>query len=306
MVRTDHEFYVKGLNFLTGTSDLWLKGKIEGNKVVFPHGAFMGVGETGKPTYANVVEYENQYWSGGGHGHAATVVSALEQDMVFDYEPESGNLSNPSACWDINTKADASWVEDLSYEDLYLTRIKECDFYNKPRLKKIPENHQYQPLPPEVVPVKSYYKHELRVSYLDAQGYMMDPFKMYIKKFNPEDSIPVSMKILNVNNWEEEYSDMDHYGFYYLIFSDNVVDGTNIGNNQRISDSSWDVTAYSYELVYMDGDECFSSKTAGTATHPLLPLEENSPYFDLTGRRINPENLSPGIYIHNGRKIILQ
>lgn len=307
VVRTDKEFYVKGLNFLTGSADLWLKGNIVGNKVVFPHGAYMGIGNDGKAIYANVVEYEFLSDSHHeGHPHVIIKVTGLEEDLTFDYDPESGNLSNPSACWDLSSTPDDSWKIDTSEEDAIMLWIGAPDFYNNPRLKKIPENHRFRPLPPEVFHPWLSNMYLVRVSYLDAHGYMMDPYKMYVKQINSEDNTPVEMKVNNINNWEEEYSYLYPYGISYLSYIqawDGV--GTNIANNQSIYTDPDNGKTYHYELIYETDDETFSSINTGVnSIH--VEAEENSPYYDLTGREINPKSMKSGIYIHNGKKIIVR
>ena len=307
VVRTDKEFYVKGLNFLTGSADLWLKGNIVGNKVVFPHGAYMGIGNDGKAIYANVVEYDHPSDpSTEGHPHVTIKVTGLEEDLTFDYDPESGNLSNPSACWNLRSTPDDSWKMNLSIEDPVMLMIGAPDFYNNPQLKKIPENHRFRPLPPEVFHPWMSHMYEVRVSYLDAHGYMMDPYKMYVKQINSEDNTPVEMKVNNINNWEEEYSYLYPYGISYLSYIQAWGGvGTNIANNQSIYTDLDNGKTYHYELIYETDDETFSSINTGVnSIH--VEAEENSPYYDLTGREINPNSMKSGIYIHNGKKIIVR
>ena len=307
VVRTENEFYVKGLDFLKGFADLWIKGNIIGNKVVFPHGEFIGIGKDSNAIYLNVVEYENWGGSyGNSHYHNVIYVNALEEDLTFDYDPESGNLSNPSACWDLRNAPDVSWEKNYSIMDDVVYWAGKEDFYNKPQLKKIPENHRFRPLPPEVVHGRANGTYDVRVNYLDAHGYMMDPYKMYVKKINSEDNTPVEMKVLNLNNWEEEYSNLDPYGVYYLKFVQNLKDvGTNIATNQSIYPDPDNGKTYHYELIYETDDEIFSSENTGVISIPV-EAEDNSPYYDLTGREINPKNMKSGIYIHNGKKIIVR
>ena len=307
VVRTDNEFYVKGLDFLTGSGDLWLKGNIVGNKVVFPHGAFMGIRNGGRAVYANVVKYENTSEHPDNASPRSIInVTGLEEDLTFDYDPESGNLSNPSACWDLRSTPDDSWKIDLSNRNAFMLWIGAPDFYNNPQLKKIPEDHRFRPLPPEVVHGRANDTYDVRVNYLDAHGYMMDPYKMYVRKINSEDNTPVEMKVLNLNNWEEENSDMYPYGLFYLITTQGLYGvGTNIANNQSIYSDPDKGKTYHYELIYETDDETLSSETTGVISIPMQD-EDNSPYYDLTGREINPKSMKSGIYIHNGKKIIVR
>lgn len=305
-VRTETEIYLKGLSFMAQNPDLWIRGNIVGNKVVFPHGEFIGIGKDDEPIYANVVEYELDYLDNPwGHSHKAITVTALNQDLTFDYDPETGTLSNPSACWDLSDTPDHSWDMDLSSDMQELSFVGNPDFYNSPQLKKIPENHIYKPLTPSVSS-SSYSKDgRVSVSYLDADGYMMDPYKMYVKTINSKDGIAVKREFYDVSDWEKEYSEMYCYGEFYLNTTQGLEGvGCNVGNNQYVFNDPDGGKTYRYELYYIDGENSYSSDTSGIGYQPMSK-DDNSPYYDLTGREINPHTISSGIYIHNGKKILI-
>ena len=46
------------------------------------------------------------------------------------------------------------------------------------------------------------------------------------------------------------------------------------------------------------------TQTTGISTTPATTSHEDSPYFDLMGRKAKPK--APGIYVKNGKKIVIK
>lgn len=313
-VRTPDTFYLKGLSFFNNP-DLWIKGEIRGNKVVFPNATFIGYNNEGKELYMNSVKYEHVPYSSPGRGHMVIDITALGEDLIFDYDPITGNLTNPSACINFESKPNYSWEQDLVLDSFILAFIRTCDFFNESEIIKIPEGYEYKPCSPII---KKYYSGEceIRVNYQDAHGYMMDPYKMYLV-FYKNDGDPLVFNCLDVETMTKEETTEVPYATQYVYITKGLDGiGPNLVNNQVFKPFPHSLDFPEgvgwAQLIYKDDDGYTSSSPSFSSVK--LPVEDNAPFginedkdviYDLTGRRVNPQNIAPGIYIRNGKKYII-
>ena len=305
VVRTEDSFYIKGLGFFDGP-DVWFKGRIEGKRVVFPqwneevnsaYGLYMTA----------VTDGHSVDSPGNSHTHYQMEVTPLAEDIIFDYDPTTGNLTNPSSVFICDTPPFRTYRDDVSSEMVNSILSWSLDFYNEAEIIRIPEDVVYRPFSPSYLG-PWYNNCRVKVNYRDANGYMMDPYKMYLR-FHSK-SGPIVWEYLNMDNWEYEMGDKIPFGRFYLdTVRDITHTGYNLSNNQRYifylpsfvepSDISW------VELIYEDGGESWSSTSVDRIIDDSASVDENAPIYDLTGRRVDPNNLEKGIYIRNGRKFIV-
>lgn len=94
----DNEVWVKGI--YAGLPDAWIHGTINGSKVTFPSGQYLGADfESGYFQYfvsANAEEVYDDYYD-----DTYTEYSLSKADITFDYDPETRELTN-SSCFLIN------------------------------------------------------------------------------------------------------------------------------------------------------------------------------------------------------------
>ena len=306
VVRTEDSFYIKGLGFFDGP-DVWFKGRIEGKRVVFPQ--WNEEVNSAYGLYMTAVKVEHSVEIPGQRVHFLMTVTPLSEDIIFDYDPTTGNLTNPSSVFICDTPPFGSYGYDVTGDNAERILSWSLDFYNEAEIIRIPEDVVYRPYRPSY----SYYWNNdkiygLKINYRDANGYMMDPYKMYIR-FHSK-SGPIEWEYLNMDNWEYETGDKIPFGrFYHDTVRYITGMGYNLSNNQPYpftipsyverSEISW------VELIYEDGGATWSSTSVDRIIDDSASVDENAPIYDLTGRKVDPNNLAKGIYIRNGRKFIV-
>ena len=316
VIRTDKEIYIKGLSrILSGNHDAWVKGDIIGDKVVFKNGCLFGVDMTGKPMYFTPMNVENEPKSKrlqtrvDGIRHEK-YFNATEQDLIFDYDAKTGKLSNPTSDFGFTVKPNLSWVQSWGTEDNSLMFIDAVDFFGQAEILKIPDNYKFKPMGPYFDKPSINNPNDnitYRISYLDENGYMMDPERIYISIFDNGEP-----KLYNY----VDYKDLTETSSYYYPFFNNYLTclfeldgvGFNICNmkiwGSLPKDSNKKI------VVYYIGEDYVSSSdnTANIETITTDNYYQNHKeikIYDLNGRKINSDinNLSPGIYIINGKKV---
>lgn len=307
VVRTADSFYIKGL-YLSDDS-MWIKGRISGNKISFPNGEPIGITSVGTKIYMNAVKFNDDYDDNPyGHPHYGGKVEAVKLPFSFDYDSETGTLGNPSGIFELSFTPNESWSVSFSSEDKDMALANGSNFFNKPEIIKLPENYEYKPIPPQLVKYSNGTSYTFRVSYLDANGYMMDPYNMYLKFYRDEE--PLSLNYFSIETWQYETGEMVPYGPQYMYTTQGLDGiGPNLVNNQRCSfiwyKAGSPVDISKIELIYEENGETWDSSAVGTVMHETLSPNENTPVYDLMGRKVSQDNLTRGIYIRNGKKFVV-
>ena len=298
VVRTPDEIYIKGLSRLySGNPEAWIKGEIKGDKVVFKNGQCFGVGRNSRPMYLTPMtfnlEYDDMYWS-NTRGSGSFYILSLEstgEDITFSYDPASGKLDSPTSDLAFTSHINESWSKVASTENLYGYYDVYYDYLYKPEFIKIPENYEFEP----ISPIKNNY-----VSYLDKNGYMMEPSNMYLQYM--KNGEPVQREYVDLNTWTYIWGEFQPYENFYVKML-TCVDGLgfNLGNNQLYISSE-------ANLVYTENKE-----STGIKKVEIFPKDESDsenmkkfPVYDLMGRKVAPDRMSSGIYIINGKKVMIK
>lgn len=324
VIRTDNEFYIKGLSCISsGNRDAWVKGEIVGDKVVFKNGQKFGIDAYGAPMYFTPMKIGETEHSGPiltrVDGIKTTMYfNATEQDLIFDYDKKTGRLSNPNSDFGFTYKPNISWEQSWGTEDNSLAYMPTRDYFNQPEIIKIPKGLKHVPMEPKLENryndnEKIYY----RISYIDKNGYMMEPERIFVVHL--DNNTPSLLHYMSMKNWDQES------GFYYPFYNQYITNlyelegiGFNISNWQIFGSYTKDSNVKSHkELVFYFGDNyisCSDSSFEGgfesdieTLVEDLSSLNQKEEIiYDIHGRKMNSKHdLSPGIYIINGKKVKL-
>lgn len=304
VIRTDSEIYIRGLSMVShGDPFLWIKGEINGNKVVFKHSELIGLGKNSQPIYftpMDAVSKNNAQQRMNGtkveRHYAPTFV-----DVTFDYNASKGRLSNPSSDFAFRLNPESEINISESPETWAPWDVPQTDYFHNAKIFKLPEEIVYQPKTPKMRKEASL----ADVDYRDWNGYMMDPEKLFVEV--SLDGEPVSQNFMDFSIWERSSAILlPFYSTYYDDISGS--DGFTLSSpTQFVFNGVPRNGNVTYKLYYIDGDKVYES-TDSPVSVDKIEVNENSgadaPCFDLMGRRIsNPDNYK-GIMIKAGKKII--
>lgn len=306
VVRTPTEIYIQGLsNTKSGDPELWMRGEIRGDKVVFKNEECLGAGRNNYMIYfTSLAESgkanERQRMNGTT---LSRFYNPTYQDLTFDYNPSTGTLSNPSSDFGLITEPNSRVglaTSPENWNDQYMPIV---DFYHNPTLFKVQENYEYEPKTPTAE--NKNYPRQIEVDYRDWNGQMMNPENLFIEV--KVDGEPVSFDNINMNTWEQETSSLyPFYSSYIINFMGS--NGYKLGSPYSIYLPSFPYSGeITYNLIYKEGDVTYEStpfpaelKSIGTHLSPM----DDAPVFDLTGRPIADPQSYKGIMIREGRKIV--
>lgn len=324
----NEEIYIQGLgNWYNGNdNEAWIKGKIQGDKVIIPNNQVVGVGYNSMPQKLLTLTWTRNEW----HGNTTQIYvyfDDADQELEFDYDSEKGVLSHPNFGFGITSVPLDKMTCYLRDEYYYETYIDiNFDYYGNTCIEKIPSGLQ-MPCQPEVrigYVNNTYYKVPyIYPSYYDTDGYMMDKSHLFLRIW--KDGEPYTFTAKDFSNATDTYEDYKSKAMYieptqtlpydylykYMGFWDyNSYDG--------IYDESYyyyiclDFEPTDTELVYIkDGIEYSSKGTISSGVEEIKTDNSCSSVMDgniynLNGQRVNPDNLIPGIYIRDGKKFVIR
>ena len=306
-IRTDSKIYLQGLSQMPGGDpEMWIEGEIQGDKVIFRNGLDLGVGRNLETMYLTPMTFRSYY---GSNSHLNVYYTATGTDLIFDYDKKTGRLSNPSSCFGFTQFADESWDESLSVETMYWGDSQTHDFFMDAEIFPIPEKIEFKPLPPKVKRNSPYNEisYTYQISYIDANGYMMDPDNMYFEIFIGDE--PHQFTCVNINNWEFYESEVKPFADNYIgAITGALTRAPDLSNwvEWTISDEANVLYDLSGILYYDDGSQSSNSKVETILGDFNNIQERDTPIYDLMGRKVDPKNLHKGVYIRDGKKFYVK
>lgn len=299
-----NEIYFQGMsNILNeGNDELWVKGNIRGNKVVFENGLPLGVNTSCSLLYFNSMDY---YWGNYGthYDYLRVKATSLDTNLEFDYSEDK--LSNPSSSFGFPKEPYGNWETTTSIVGgVSPTAFGFHDFFYKPEIKKIPKKRQV-PQKPRMSYSSKNEECTISATYFDTEGYVIDPSKLFIKITRY--GLPLLIDPSDIN---EKYC----YHLPLELLPLEMINQVMFDDKGMIGPSSYYFTlknAKEYgdtvELLYINGDEIISSNEADAKVeiNESYPNIDDATY-DLSGRKVNPSNLAPGMYIRNGKKFVVK
>ncbi|MCH5224087.1 MAG: hypothetical protein J1E82_08590 [Muribaculaceae bacterium] len=309
-VKTENEIYLQGMSYApTGNPEMWIKGEIRGDKVIFKNGTPIGVGLNRDTKYLTPVISGKTSTRVDLISHTI-LFKATKNDLIMDYDSETGRLSNPNFELAFTSEPNQTW-EFCYGTELDYTDFIPKDYFIDMEFIKIPEDIVFEPKILKTKKEKDWTGEDIKyaiVDYLDENGYMMDPDKMYIQFYL--NNSPVTIGYFDLRTWKYENSDLFPWGYsYFKRKFDFEFTGLRYLNSpiMKSISSDWDTAV----LYYLEEGEV-------PEVPPTLGINEiendfnnslnnqKSGIFDLYGRRYDSiDNLSPGIYIINGKKTII-
>lgn len=280
----------------------WLKGTLEGGKAVFHRGDV----SSSRSGLKHLAVYD---WSVEGEKfEKKLVLTPVEDDLKFDYDATELTLSNPSAAFYQATDVD---------QTVSMPLVDMC--FSKPSVFIDAAVSPWQDVP--LTPVnprftgtkwvdgdyayRSYYM----LSDISEEGMLMDSSKLYYRILY-NDGIPVEAALKDEDGNEYVTSDIP-----YNYNCDSYTQGADIlqeGDEWCIYyPPRASAIEASIQLFYDGGGEtrasgidCISSPNSVEEVE--ASGAESSVIYDLQGRRVDPDLIAPGIYIRNGRKLVIR
>lgn len=306
VVNTGSEIYIKGLGIRYKTwndPEAWIKGEIQGDRVVFKNRLQYGYAPGGQPLYlasmGKTYKYDEDQVSEKlrKNGIRNEInIRQLEQDLSFAYDPETGNLSQPSSDFGLLYFDNQAFWFSYSTEDMY--GWPDYEFYRNAEIIKIDTETPYKPR----MPLLTNQNATISLSYLDIRGRMMDPMNLYLVFV--KDGVEPNLDFERFDAWED-LEDVISVWFLYLTNTLNLNwVGTNLTDDLRQQVSKEKIK--NAILVYYGDDYVVTSANADTAVEEVeAELPGDGRIYDLFGRIVNEESLLPGtIYIKDGKKFM--
>lgn len=281
-VKCGENIYISGFYDASGLVDGWLYGEINENTVTFKRGQSYGL------TGLKLATFEVSY-----NKNSKNVVLTLtpsEQDLTFEYNDLLKKLSSANLAF--------SFVENINAE----IQVN-APFFDKNNL-----------LTPN----------SWKNIYVDCvispseRGILTPSTPSALKFENDSNIVPLPDLTCLVTNVSTSGDVLDQSKLYYrVIFKDKILDESpfetdyfypNLLHTSEYTDNDQDY--YGIQLVYYVDREEKTSNIAGYSSVTQIKNDEvinrDTPLYDLQGRIVNKENINPGIYIQDGRKIQIQ
>ena len=310
VIRTSQEIYIKGLSkVIPGNPEVWIKGKIQGKKVVFDNSQVIGIGRNNEIMYLTSLKSSVDREDITREGSRYTLITeSIPETLTFDYDETSGSLRNPSNDFGLTNSKEIYRKDSYTWADPYIDFFWVVDYFQDSEIIKVPENYQYRPLSPKIDN-----RGKWTLDYLDINGYMMDPDRIFVQVYD-SDNQPMYQLYIDYETWCQGYTLDFPFGTLYLEYLTGRVDNTYIlSNNMKSMYGVWKdpsqkddyISTYKANLVYMGDGYVAQSNPELSGVEQIMEDDSTrqSAIYDLTGRKIKKENLSPGIYIINGKKV---
>jgi len=264
------DVYLQGL--CTHLPKAWLKGKLEGGNITFPGWQYFGL-------------YEENPYSGYD-------MYLQEENVVFSYEAETDRMIARTGVITICT---ATGKKSDIYDNVLITKV--VDRAATPAMPVIK-----QIWPAETGPVVLF-----AITTLDVDDYPIAASKLSFQFLcdNGSEIVPVTFEPADYPSLTETmtvfpYGFDDNTDFCPAYFRLKQAD---YGQWSRIGLQS----IYTGGGVEHKSEIAWISITTGISDAPCLNKEIiDNTYYDLNGRRLSEKPTTPGIYIVNGRKVMIK
>lgn len=294
--------------------DSWVRGKIHGDNVVVNRPAtlmsYRKLEGSQEPDHSKFAGYKyfnaSKYWTKDAghtdqHYYTSYNVETVDKDITFDYNPNLKILNNPDCDIWVSTYQqdeysyttyDVPVLPSPIYSDFELINVPDG-----PLTPKAPEFLYDTPCPRDN---KNYVT--LNGSILSEEGPAMHYYNLYYRIY--VDGKPY---VYDYSYYGDPLTDI--YMGYKGKSTRNRMHGSliHIPYDKQL-DNAYAVMVYKYG----DGLESISSPAPLRDASKINDLisdnqdDMNTPVYDLSGRCVKRENLSPGIYIRNGKKFIVR
>lgn len=299
-LKSEYEYYAK---------EFCIKGEIRNDKAVFQYGQPADPNADYKLQLVTLIPESEEWW-----------VPVFE-DLEFDYDSEACVLTNPSSAfaicpWGTDCVDTNPSLEFWPFEPDYYPVMISTWFV--PALDGQPAT----PLPPVIVKVDSYDGKFCIVDYTmsnrDAYGRIMNNNELFYRvRVNGEDYT------FSKENYEYIDDDMDKVPFYFydeIVLSQGhgIIDSFGIDfinfdaeyNIGKFVIREKDVMTVGMQSVYYGGGEEHASEWVYSNTSGVEAVEDDAAcdgiLYDLHGRKVSSDTPAPGIYIRDGKKIVIR
>ena len=291
LVIDNDAIYMSGI--AGNSANKWIKGTIEGDKVRFKN--VSPFGRTG--LYLSTYSIEK---SGDNN-----ILMPVNEDLVFNYSADGFPYLSDA---NFGFMATAVPEESKNMDDTFMNLFW-CNVNFDAQIAKF-EDIPMTPQEPYNIYYNSYIHNYLSfyISNISAEGYVMDPDQLYYRALLNGEPFTFAGEEFGLQG---EVSEIP-FNAYYLS-STSIDYGLNTFNEyQRViavpaisGSAEWEI-----ELIYYGGGEkrysMGSSTMADVDQISIEPRIADNIVYDIFGRIVNPDNLTPGLYIKNGQKFIIR
>lgn len=286
--------YVK--NLFPDSERMWLKGALKNGKAVFRRGDIVATRNGLKRL--GVYDWKKEYKDDKN----LLTLTPVEEALSFDYDPAAKTLSNPSRAFDYADSIDQEIITEITWlkpsafinaeispwRDIPLTPMKprfiDTEYVNGTR-----------------IPVYSDYT----ISDISDEGMLMVSDRLYYRILH-DDDIPFEVTVCDEDGNEHSTCDIPYNYINWYNAKEPTIkqEGCRWTIFYNIDD---DIRNIRFQLFYNGGGEIRSSDpnwVPDGVDDVIIPSVESSDIFDLQGHRVDPERMSPGIYIRNGHKFV--
>ncbi len=278
LAMTDSEVFIKGIS--TVFPEAWISGTINGDKVTFPSGQYLGI-EQGQYHYC--------------YFHGADVETVYDENLWRDVDKFTPNDAAVFTLSDDRQtlKSDQGMMITTLGKRIVLT----VEAFARPEFKAIPADMSYTPADPAITTYEPYDEDyemgdlEFTFPVTNTDGLGLDTSKLFYRVYF--DSNPYTFTTDLYGGLEEDTT-LIPYGF-----NDDYFDFVAMGATHTFFIYE-EVGVVGVQTVYIDGDKEYASRIISTDNSSITEVEaadETAPvqFFDLSGRRV--QNPTSGLYI---------
>lgn len=264
------DVYVKGLsNYF---SDSWIKGKKEGDQIVFPTPQYIGIDE--------VV---------GVYDFFCSAIGTIDKNLETGYEEPFLEMTD-NAVFNYDAASKSMNSENVLLVNMGWEYVYYMEAYTDPLMKFQPEDISLMPVTPEIVSFTPYEENyfsgsvDCFIPVLNSERYILNQENLYYRLyidgelfvFQPDDYFALNEPMSNIP------VTFDSFGFY------------SYGCVHTITLYVEGIDIIGVQSVYIDGDEEYETPISYYgATSSIKELNSDLTevkYFDLQGRAANKES----------------
>lgn len=266
----ENDMWIQGISSIH--PEAWIKGEINGDKVVFPSPQYTGTFDNYPYFYFFVAAEAEPNPDSSAHYDFVSI-----DDLEFTYDAEKKYMKSENAAVISNA---LNWVNPL-------------ESHVAPSITFQPEEVSLVPADPTILDFGEYMDGTCYLEFMQPMtniyGQIINPANMYYSIYLNEELFVFEAEEYDL---EEDMTEIPYeYSDYFTIACD--------GSLHSIDFELMGIEVYGVQSIYRDGEQVYKSNIVSTKSTSVNNISKEKPintmYVDLTGRKIS--NPDKGIFI---------